>query len=158
MRQPPGVTCQCAPPDVTASGVFVTDLPALFDLSGQTAVVTGGGGALGAVLARGLAAAGASAVVGDLRQANAEEVSQSITDAGGRAAGFGADLSDEAAVSQVFADVDEAFGPVGVLVNAISAPVERHLAEDYPLEDWNYSLAANLTTYFLCSRAAATRM
>ncbi len=136
----------------------MTDLPALFDLSGQTAVVTGGGGALGAVVARGLAAAGASVVVVDLRQANAEEVSQSVTDAGGRAAGFGADLSDEAAVSQVFADVDEAFGPVGVLVNAISAPVERHLAEDYPLEDWNYSLAANLTSYFLCSRAAAARM
>jgi NAD(P)-dependent dehydrogenase (short-subunit alcohol dehydrogenase family) len=136
----------------------VTDLPALFDLSGQTAVVTGGGGALGAVVARGLAAAGASVVVVDLRQANAERVSQSITDAGGRALGLGADLSSESAVGQVFAEVDKEFGPVGVLVNAISAPVERHLAEDYPLEDWNYSLASNLTSYFLCSRAAATRM
>jgi NAD(P)-dependent dehydrogenase (short-subunit alcohol dehydrogenase family) len=94
----------------------VTHLPSLFDLSGQTAVVTGGGGALGA------------------------------------------DLSDEAAVSQVSADVDEAFGPAGILVNAISAPVNRHLAEDYPLDEWNYSLASNLTSYFLCSRAAATRM
>jgi NAD(P)-dependent dehydrogenase (short-subunit alcohol dehydrogenase family) len=136
----------------------VTDLPALFDLSGQTAVVTGGGGALGAVVAQGLAAAGASVVVVDLRQANAERVSQSITDAGGRALGLGADLSSESAVGQVFAEVDKEFGPVGVLVNAISAPVERHLAEDYPLEDWNYSLASNLTSYFLCSRAAATRM
>ena len=136
----------------------MTDLPALFDLSGQTAVVTGGGGALGSVVARGLAAAGASVVVVDLHQANAERVSQSITDEGGRAAGFGADLSAEAAVDRVFAEVDAVFGPVSVLVNAISAPVERHQAEDYPLDEWNYSLAANLTSYFLCSRAAATRM
>jgi len=136
----------------------VTDLPALFDLSGQTAVVTGGGGALGAVVARGLAEAGAAVVVVDLRAANAERVSQSIADAGGQAAGFGADLSSEDAVGQVFAEVDAAFGPVGILVNAISAPVERHLAEDYPLADWNYSLASNLTSYFLCSRAAAARM
>ncbi|HEY2278254.1 MAG TPA: SDR family NAD(P)-dependent oxidoreductase, partial [Streptosporangiaceae bacterium] len=136
----------------------MTDVPALFNLSGRTAVVTGGGGALGAVVARGLAAAGASVVVVDLRQANAEKVSQSITETGGRAAGFGADLSSEAAVNQVFADVDAAFGSVDVLVNAISAPVERHRAEDYPLDEWNQSLASNLTSYFLCSRAAAARM
>ena len=133
----------------------MTDVPALFDLSGQTAVVTGGGGALGAVVARGLAAAGASVVVVDLRQANAEKVSQSITEAGGRAVGLGADLSAEAAVNQVFAEVDAAFGQVDILVNVISAPVERHLAEDYPLDEWNQSLAFNLTSYFLCSRAAA---
>ena len=93
-------------------------------------------------------------MVVDLRQANAEKVSQSITETGGRAAGFGADLSSEAAVNQVFAEVDAAFGSVDVLVNAISAPVERHLAEDYPLDEWNSSLASNLTSYFLCSRAA----
>ena len=136
----------------------MADLPALFDLSGQTAVVTGGGGALGAVVARGLAVAGASVVVVDLRQANAEQVSRSITDVGGQAVGVGADLSSEAAVGQVFAEVDAAFGRVDVLVNAISAPVERHQAEDYPLDEWNYSLASNLTSYFLTSRAAATRM
>jgi NAD(P)-dependent dehydrogenase (short-subunit alcohol dehydrogenase family) len=136
----------------------VTDLPALFDLSGQTAVVAGGGGALGSVVARGLAAAGASVAVVDLRPVNAEKVARSIADTGGRAAGFGADLSDEAAVDRVFAGVDAAFGPVGVLVNAISAPVERHRAEDYPLAEWNHSLAANLTSYFLCSKAAATQM
>jgi NAD(P)-dependent dehydrogenase (short-subunit alcohol dehydrogenase family) len=136
----------------------VTDLPALFDLSGQTAVVTGGGGALGSVVARGLAAAGASVVVVDLRPAHAEKVAQSIADAGGRAAGFGADLSDEAAVDRVFAQVDAAFGPVGILVNALSAPVERYRAEEFPLEKWNSMLAVSLTSYFLCSKAAATRM
>ncbi len=112
----------------------MTDLPALFDLSGQTAVVAGGGGALGSVVARGLAAAGASVAVVDLRPANAERVARSIADTGGRAAGFGADLSDEAAVDQVFAGVDEALGPVGILVNALSAPVERYRAEEFPLE------------------------
>jgi len=136
----------------------VADLPALFDLSGQTAVVTGGGGALGSVVARGLANAGAAVVVVDLRPANAEQVADSITEAGGRAAGFGADLSSEAAVDEVFAQVDAAFGPVGILVNAISAPVDRYRAEEFPLDKWNQMLAVSLTSYFLCSRAAARRM
>ncbi len=136
----------------------MADLPALFGMSGQTAVVTGGGGALGAIVAEGLAAAGASVVVVDLRQPNAERVSQAIVAAGGRAVGLAADLSSEADVGRVFAEVDATFGRVDVLVNAVSAPVDRFAAEDFPLETWNHMLAVNLTSYFLCSRAAATRM
>jgi NAD(P)-dependent dehydrogenase (short-subunit alcohol dehydrogenase family) len=137
---------------------FVADLPALFDLTGQTAVVTGGGGALGAVVAGGLAAAGASVVVVDLRQAAAERASQAIAAAGGRALGLAADLSSEAEVARVFAEVDATFGRVDVLINALAAPVDRFAAEDFPLDTWNRMLAVSLTSYFLCSRAAATRM
>src|ERR1700722_9270483 len=86
--------------------VVAADLPALFDLTGQTAVVAGGGGALGAVVAEGLAAAGASVVVVDLRQPVAERASQAIATAGGRAVGLAADLSSEAEVARVFAEVD----------------------------------------------------
>jgi NAD(P)-dependent dehydrogenase (short-subunit alcohol dehydrogenase family) len=137
---------------------FVADLPALFDLTGQTAVVTGGGGALGAVVAGGLAAAGASVVVVDLRQAAAERASQAIAAEGGRALGLAADLSSEAEVARVFAEVDATFGRVDVLVNAAAAPVDRFAAEDFPLDTWNRMLEVSLTSYFLCSRAAATRM
>jgi len=140
-------------------------LPALFDLSGRVAVVTGGGGALGRVVAAALAEAGASVAVVDLSEANAVKVAAGLTEAGTtrtegvpRAIGLGADLSSEEGVEATFAAVDRAFGRVDILVNSISAAIDRHDPQDFPLATWNAMLAANLTSYFLCSRAAAQRM
>jgi NAD(P)-dependent dehydrogenase (short-subunit alcohol dehydrogenase family) len=136
----------------------MADLPALFDLSGRTAVITGGGGALGSVVAIGLAEAGARVAVVDVRRESAEHVSQAISAAGGDSIGLAADLSSETDVEQVFAAVDARFGGVSILVNAISAAVDRFAAEEFPVAAWNQMLAANLTSYFLCAKAAATRM
>ena len=134
-------------------------LPALFDLSGRVAVVTGGGGALGRVVAGALAEAGASVAVVDLSEANAAKVAASLIEAGAAGAiGIGADLSSEDAVEGAFAAVDQAFGRVDILVNAISAAIDRHGPEEFPLPTWDAMIASNLTSYFLCSRAAAQRM
>jgi NAD(P)-dependent dehydrogenase (short-subunit alcohol dehydrogenase family) len=135
----------------------MADLPALFDLSGRVAVVTGGGGALGSVVAGALSDAGASVAVVDLSEATAARVAASLSESG-RAVGVGADLSIEAEVERAFEDIDQAFATVDILVNAVSAPIERHSPEDFPLLTWDAMLAANLTSYFLCSRAAAQRM
>ena len=70
----------------------------------------------------------------------------------------GADLSTEAEVDRAFEEIDQAFGGVDILVNAVSAPVDRYAPEGFPLRAWETMLAANLTSYFLCSRAAAQRM
>jgi NAD(P)-dependent dehydrogenase (short-subunit alcohol dehydrogenase family) len=146
-------------------------LPALFDLSGRVAVVTGGGGALGRVAAGALAGAGASVAVVDLSEAGAAKVAASLTEASAshdgtnpgeagavKAIGLGADLSSEEAVERAFAAVDEAFGRVDILVNSISAAIDRHDPDEFPLATWEAMLASNLTSYFLCSRAAAQRM
>jgi NAD(P)-dependent dehydrogenase (short-subunit alcohol dehydrogenase family) len=142
-------------------------LPALFDLSGRVAVVTGGGGALGRVAASALAEAGASVAVVDLSEAAAAKVAADLSAGTGvsdarastvRAIGIGADLSSEEAVEGAFAAIEAAFGRVDILVNAISAAIDRHGPEEFPLQTWDAMLASNLTSYFLCSRAAAQRM
>ena len=130
----------------------------LFDLSGRTAVITGGAGALGAAICPGLAAAGAAIAVLDLNPAMAENVAASIRDSGGRATAFAGDLSKPEQVEQVFADVDNEFGRIDVLVNAISAPVLRHQPEDFPFAAWQTMIDSNLTSFFLCSQAAARVM
>jgi NAD(P)-dependent dehydrogenase (short-subunit alcohol dehydrogenase family) len=132
-------------------------LPALFDLSGRVAVVTGGGGALGSVVAGALAQAGASVAVLDLSRDAAARVAGGLSESS-RAIPIGADLSAEAEVDRAFEEIDQAFGRVDILVNAVSAPVDRYAPQDFPLRAWETMLAANLTSYFLCSRAAAQRM
>jgi NAD(P)-dependent dehydrogenase (short-subunit alcohol dehydrogenase family) len=136
----------------------VPGLPTLFDLSGRVAVVTGGAGALGQAIAAGLAGAGAKVVIVDLVEARSRAIAEGIVATGAEAIGVGADLALEAEVDLAFAGVDNAFGGVDVLVNAVSAPVDRHAAEDFPIGDWDVMLAANLTSFFLTSRAAARRM
>jgi NAD(P)-dependent dehydrogenase (short-subunit alcohol dehydrogenase family) len=136
----------------------VSDVRALFDLTERVAVVTGGGGALGRVSAAGLASAGAAVVVVDVREELASAAADEIVAAGGQALGLAADLSDEDEVERVFAAVDERFGRVDVLVNAISAAIDRYPSESFPVATWNAMLASNLTSYFLTSKAAARRM
>jgi NAD(P)-dependent dehydrogenase (short-subunit alcohol dehydrogenase family) len=144
----------CGP---ASKGGHMPGLPALFDLSGRVAVVTGGGGALGRVVAGALAQAGASVAVLDLSRDAAAAVAAGLGESS-RAIGVGADLSSEAEVDRAFEEIDQAFGGVDILVNAISAPVDRYEPQDFPLGAWDTMLAANLTSYFLCSRAAAQRM
>jgi NAD(P)-dependent dehydrogenase (short-subunit alcohol dehydrogenase family) len=130
----------------------------LFDLSGRTAVVTGGAGALGSAICPGLAAAGAAIAVLDLHLPKAEQVAFSVRESGARAVAFGGDLSRPDDVKRVFAEIDGEFGRIDILVNAISAPVLRHAPEDFPFEAWQTMIDSNLTSFFLCSQAAAQVM
>jgi len=136
----------------------VPPLPQLFDLTGRTAVVTGGGGALGSAISQGLAAAGASVAVVDIRLENAERVSRAISEAGGEASAHAGDLSSTNDVDAVFGAIDTRYRRIDVLVNAISAPVNRFQPEDFPLDEWKTMLDSNLTSYFLCARATARIM
>ena len=99
----------------------MSDLPQpdrLFWLDGQTAVVVGGSGALGAAMARGLASTGARVAVLGRRMETAERVAGDIRATGGEALAVAADVRDRAALEHAAQTIADALGPAGILVNA----------------------------------------
>ena len=90
----------------------------LFSLEGQTALVTGGSGALGSALARALAQAGARVAIMGRRIGSCEQVAESIRAAGGQALGVACDVLDRAALERAAEQMAATFGPVDILVNA----------------------------------------
>jgi NAD(P)-dependent dehydrogenase (short-subunit alcohol dehydrogenase family) len=89
-----------------------------FDLRGQTAVITGGSGVLGRVMARALAEAGAKIVILARRLEACEQVGNEIRAQGGTARGLACDVLDRDALERAGAHVAAEFGPVDILVNA----------------------------------------
>jgi NAD(P)-dependent dehydrogenase (short-subunit alcohol dehydrogenase family) len=89
----------------------------LFDLRGEVAVVTGGSGGLGAMMARTLAGAGAHVAILARRPDPCGEVVREIEAAGGAAIAVGCDVLDLAALEGARAKIAEALGPPTILVN-----------------------------------------
>ncbi len=125
----------------------------LFDLTGRTAVVTGGNRGLGRGMAEGLAEAGAKVMIlasSDSVFAAAEEMRAAGLDV----SGMKCDLGDRAQVARVFGEAVEALGGrLDILVN--NAGVQRrHPCEEFPLEDWDTVINVNLNSVFqMCQLA-----
>ena len=120
----------------------------LFDLSGKTALVTGGNRGLGGAMAEGLAQAGADiAVVG--RKPDAAVLSR-IAGHGVRAEFFPFDLADTDRIPDLVDSVKSAFGRIDILVNNAGMQ-KRHKAAEFPKSDWDQVLAVNMSAvFFLC--------
>jgi NAD(P)-dependent dehydrogenase (short-subunit alcohol dehydrogenase family) len=130
----------------------------LFDLTGRVAMVTGGGGSLGSAICEGLARAGAAVVVVDMAGASGDTVAARIRAGGGRADALAVDVSDEKNVAELFARFDALHPAIDILVNGISAAIERFQPEAVTLASWRHMLDTNLTGYFLCLQEAGRRM
>jgi len=129
----------------------------LFRLDGQTAVVVGGAGGLGAAMARGLARAGAAVAVADANAAQAKVVADGIAGAAGRALAVAVDVADAASVERMAAEVEAALGPIDVLVNSAGV-THRSPAADFPEAAWHRVIAVNLTGVFHGCQVVGRRM
>lgn len=97
----------------------------LFDLTGQTAIVTGSSRGIGRAIAEALAEHGAKVVISSRKQEACDEVAAAINAAhgDGTAIAIAASISDRGQLEDLFARTREAFGPVGILIcNAASNP------------------------------------
>jgi 3-oxoacyl-[acyl-carrier protein] reductase len=139
-------------------------------LDGQVAIVTGAARGIGRAYALRLAALGADVVIADLNLSGAAKIGEALTAEsvmaevealGRRAIGVEGDLRDPAAVDDLFARTDAAFGRLDILVNNAGVAMARgsgHLPSDTTPEAFAYLIDANLKSTMLCSQAAIAPM
>jgi len=117
-------------------------------------VVTGAAQGIGAATARAFAEQQASVALLDIDGAGAKKVADAITGRGGRAVAIHVDVTDEKSVERAIASVTSEFGGLDVLVNCAGGYGRLATVEDMPVEEWDRTVALNLRSVFLVSRAA----
>jgi len=124
------------------------------ELSGRVVAVTGAAQGIGAATARAFAEQQASVALLDIDGAGAKKVADAITGRGGRAVAIHVDVTDEKSVERSIASVTSEFGGLDVLVNCAGGYGRLATVEDMPVEEWDRTVALNLRSVFLVSRAA----
>ncbi|MGE7876827.1 SDR family oxidoreductase [Peribacillus muralis] len=129
----------------------------LFDLTGKTAIITGGGRGLGEQIATGFAEAGANVVLCSRKKQACDEVASKIEGLGVRALSFKCDITNPSDVQEVVNETFREFGSIDILVNNSGASWGAP-AIDMPLEAWHKVMNVNVTGTFIMSQTAARVM
>jgi NAD(P)-dependent dehydrogenase (short-subunit alcohol dehydrogenase family) len=143
---------------------MTTSFKAMFDLSGRTAVITGGCGILGRRFAEGLAEFGADVAILDLDHQAVEGVASEISARHAvRSKGYACDITEPEAVRRAAESIETDLGPVSILLNnaasktrdadAFFAPVAT-----FSLETWREIMAVNLDGMFNVAQVFGTLM
>jgi gluconate 5-dehydrogenase len=125
-----------------------TPVQQLFDLTGKTALVTGGSRGLGLQIAESLGEAGAKVVLTSRKARDLEEAAALLQDRGIDTRWIAADASDPSEVRRVVAEAMERMGHLDILVNNAGATWGAPMA-DHPLEAWDKVMNLNIRSLFL---------
>lgn len=129
------------------------------DLRNRRVLVTGGNSGLGAAMARAFAAAGARVAINYLADPEATEaLLAELKAAGSEAIGLHADVSDAGAVEAMFAELDQAWGGIDVLVSNAGIDGARANGWEAEVDAWSKVIDVNLKGAYLCARQALKRM
>ncbi|MGC8668485.1 MAG: SDR family NAD(P)-dependent oxidoreductase [Chthonomonadales bacterium] len=128
-----------------------------FDISGRTALVTGGTSGLGRAIALTYARCGARVFAASRDRERVEAMRRELADIGPGNDGLQMDVAEEASVQRGIAQVVEKSGRMDILVNAAGV-LHRCPSLELDLADWERVLRINLTGTFLCCREAARVM
>jgi NAD(P)-dependent dehydrogenase (short-subunit alcohol dehydrogenase family) len=127
------------------------------DLTGRTALITGGNRGLGEAIAVALAASGASVALVARDVTLLQKVKETIVGAGGRAEFFIADVTNEQDVAAASTAVKEKLGPVDIVINNAGTNLRKNLV-DFSLAEFRSVIDSSLISTFLVSRACLPHM
>ncbi|PGY48596.1 SDR family oxidoreductase [Priestia megaterium] len=129
----------------------------LFDLTGKTAIITGGGRGLGEQMAEGLAEAGANIVLCSRKKEACQQVADRLARLDVKTLALTCNISQPEDIKNVVHQTIETFGRIDILINnsgaTWGAPVE-----EMPLEAWQKVMNINVTGTFLMSQEAGKEM
>lgn len=129
-----------------------------FDLSGKTAVITGGSKGLGQAMAAGLASAGAKVMLVNRNTEEGRKAAQALSaDYGVTAISFGADITDRVQTEAMAKVALEAFGHIDILINSAGINIRGPIDEVTP-GDFNKVMDVNVNGTWLCCRAVVPHM
>jgi 2-deoxy-D-gluconate 3-dehydrogenase len=132
--------------------------PALFDLTGRVAIVTGGNGGIGRGIALGLAEAGAAVAIFGRNEEKNRHVLAELKTIGVPSIAVKVDLTDRAALEPACNQVESRLGSVSILVNnAGNVSLSGGVLNEKP-EDWDNVIETQLNAVFLLSKLAAQSM
>jgi gluconate 5-dehydrogenase len=125
----------------------------LFNLSGKTALVTGGSRGIGLAVAKGLAEHGAEVAIIARTKEQLETTARQIqTDTGKKVSAYPLDMGKIKEIEPLFEDIAAETNGIDILVNCAGTTI-RGPSEDVDLETWNHVIEVNLTATFLISQA-----
>jgi len=125
----------------------------MFDLKGKVALVTGGNGGIGLGMAKGLAEAGARVVIAARNPQKSAAAVAALKALGSDSFALAADVTDEDAVQALFDAAAARCGRLDILVNNAGSTVRKPV-DQLSLAEWHQVMDTNLTSAFLCCRAA----
>jgi len=131
-----------------------TPVQKLFDLSGKTALVTGGSRGLGLQIAEALGEAGAKILLTSRKASDLEEAAADLQAKGIDTRWVAADASDPVQIQKVVDEAMQRLGRIDILVNNAGATWGAP-AEDHPLEAWDKVMNLNIRSLFLYAQAVA---
>ena len=129
----------------------------IFNLTGKTAIVTGGNRGIGLGIARGLASAGANVVIVNRKTADGQNTAESLGKEGLSAVAISADVNDTSSIEKMVSKVISDFEGIDILVNNTGVIV-RKPAEEMLEEDWDYIIDTNLKAVFFCCQLVGREM
>ena len=131
-------------------------VPQLFDLTGKTALITGGSRGLGLQMAHALGEQGARVVISSRKAADLEAATAELQAAGIDARWIAADCSKEEDIRRLADEALQRVGDIDILVNNAGAAWGAP-AEDHPVDAWDKVMNLNVRSYFILSQIIAKR-